>query len=91
MDVQALVDNVKRDYPVLVEEIVPSMLNLGVLQKILQHLLKERIPVRDLNTILEAVGDYAAGRPRIRILLANLRVLLFTEPLQECILMMMAN
>ena len=59
-DVQALVDNVKRDYPVLVEEIVPSMLNLGALQKILQHLLKERIPVRDLNTILEAVGDYAA-------------------------------
>ncbi|MCE5249617.1 flagellar biosynthesis protein FlhA [bacterium] len=59
-DIQALVDNIKRDYPVLVNELIPQSLSLGTLQKILQHLLKERIPVRDLVTILEAVGDYAA-------------------------------
>ncbi len=58
-DIQTLVDNVKRDYPALVEEIVPQVLSLGMLQKVLQHLLKERIPVRDLVTILEAAGDYA--------------------------------
>jgi flagellar biosynthesis protein FlhA len=59
-DVQALVENVKRDYPVLVEEIIPGVMSLGLLQKVLQHLLKERIPVRDLVTILETAGDYAS-------------------------------
>ncbi|MBT4485797.1 MAG: flagellar biosynthesis protein FlhA [Candidatus Latescibacteria bacterium] len=59
-DVQSLIDNVKRDYPVLIEELIPKELSLGVLQKVLRHLLKERIPIRDLVTILEAVGDYAA-------------------------------
>lgn len=59
-DVQTLVDNVKRDYPVLIEELIPQAMTLGMLQKVLQHLLKERIPVRDLVTILEAAGDYAS-------------------------------
>ncbi len=59
-DVQTLVDNVKKDYPILIEDLVPGTLPLGILQKILQHLLKERVPVRDLVTILEAVGDFAA-------------------------------
>jgi len=59
-DVQTLVDTVKDDYPVLIEELIPQSLSLGTLQKVLKHLLKERIPVRDLVTILEAIGDYAA-------------------------------
>ena len=59
-DVQSLVENVRNDYPVLIEDLIPGTLPLGTLQKILQHLLKERVPVRDLVTILEAVGDYAA-------------------------------
>ncbi len=59
-DVQTLVDNVKRDYPVLVEELIPQPLSLGTLQKVLQHLLKERVSVRDLVTILEAIGEYTA-------------------------------
>lgn len=58
-DIQTLVDNVKRDYPVLVNDIIPGSLSLGMLQKVLKHLLKERVPIRDLVTILEAVGDYA--------------------------------
>lgn len=59
-DVQSLVENVKNDYPILVEDLIPGTLPLGILQKILQHLLKERVPVRDLVTILETVGDFAA-------------------------------
>lgn len=58
-DVQTLVDNVKRDFPILVEDLIPQTLSLGMLQKVLKHLLKERVPVRDLVAILEAVGDYA--------------------------------
>jgi len=59
-DIQTLVDNIKKDYPVLIEELIPQTMSLGLLQKVLQHLLKERVPVRDLVTILEAIGDYAA-------------------------------
>lgn len=58
-DVQSLIDNVKRDYPVLVEDLIPQTLPLGMLQNVLRHLLKERVPVRDLVAILEAIGDYA--------------------------------
>ncbi|MHB9028748.1 MAG: FHIPEP family type III secretion protein, partial [Candidatus Latescibacterota bacterium] len=60
-DIQTLVENVKRDYPVLVDELIPQVMSLGMLQKVLRHLLKERVPVRDLVTILEAVGDYASS------------------------------
>ena len=59
-DIKALVDNVKKDYPVLIDDLIPQTLSLGLLQKILQHLLKERVPIRDLVTILETIGDYAA-------------------------------
>ena len=45
------------DPPVLVEELIPGTISLGVLQKMLRHLLRERVPVRDLLTILEAAGE----------------------------------
>jgi len=60
-DIQALVDNVKREYPVLVEEVIPQLMSVGTLQKVLRHLLKERVPVRDMVSILEAAGDYASS------------------------------
>jgi len=49
-EVQALIDRVAKTYPKVVEELVPSLLNLGGVQKVLQNLLKERISVRDLHT-----------------------------------------
>lgn len=57
-DVQHLVDTLKEDYPALVDSVVPEIVPLGSLQKVLQLLLKERIPVRDLSTILETMSDY---------------------------------
>ncbi|MBX3174808.1 MAG: flagellar biosynthesis protein FlhA [Gemmatimonadaceae bacterium] len=56
-DVQEMLDTVKRTNPALVEELIPARLTLGVLHRVLQRLLKERVPIRDLVTILEAVGD----------------------------------
>jgi flagellar biosynthesis protein FlhA len=56
-DVQEMVDTLKRTHPALVEEVVPGKVSLGVLHRVLQRLLKERIPIRDLVTILEALGD----------------------------------
>ena len=57
-DVQHLVDTLKEDYPALVDAVIPEVVPLGMLQKVLQSLLKERVPVRDLAAIVETVSDY---------------------------------
>ncbi len=62
-EVQQLLDNLKEQNPVVVQELVPDLLTLGEVQKVLQHLLREGVPIRDLVTILEALADYA---PRTR-------------------------
>ena len=58
-DVQALLDGVKAEHPALVGELVPELLSVGEIQKVLQHLLGERISIRDLVTILESLADTA--------------------------------
>ncbi|MER3558737.1 MAG: flagellar biosynthesis protein FlhA [Armatimonadota bacterium] len=62
-EVQQLLDNLKEYNPVVVQEVVPDLLTLGEVQKVLQHLLREGVPIRDLVTILEILGDHA-GRTR---------------------------
>ena len=59
-DVQNLVDNLKENHPVLVEELVPKLLGLGEIQKVLQNLLSEGISIRDLLSIFECLADHAA-------------------------------
>jgi flagellar biosynthesis protein FlhA len=54
-----LLDGLKRDQPGLVEELVPALVSIGDVEKVLQGLLRERVPIRDLSTILEAVADGA--------------------------------
>jgi flagellar biosynthesis protein FlhA len=56
-DVQKLLDRLAQNYPKVVEELVPNILPLGLLQKVLQNLLKERVSIRDLLTILETMAD----------------------------------
>lgn len=58
-EVQQLLDNLSKSYPKAVDELVPSLLSLGQVQKVLQNLLKERISIRDLLTIVETLADYA--------------------------------
>lgn len=57
-DVKMLIDNVREEYPAVVEEIVPKVLSLGEVQKVLSNLLKEQISIRDMVTILETLADY---------------------------------
>jgi len=57
-DVKHLIDNLKDDYPALVEEITPDNLPISTVQKILQRLLGEGIPIRDLPMILESLIEY---------------------------------
>jgi len=54
-----LLEGLKHDQPGLVEEIVPNLVAVGDVEKVLQGLLRERIPIRDLSTILESVADGA--------------------------------
>lgn len=58
-EVQNLLDNLAKSYPKAVEELVPNLLSLGGVQKVLQNLLRERVSVRDLLTIVETLADYA--------------------------------
>ena len=58
-DVQRLLDRLAEQYPKVVEELTPHLLSLGAVQKVLQNLLKERVSIRDLLTILETLADYA--------------------------------
>jgi flagellar biosynthesis protein FlhA len=56
-DVQDMIDALKESYPALVEEVVPVRVPLGVLHRVLQRLLRERVPIRDIVTILETLAD----------------------------------
>lgn len=58
-DVQTLLDNVKELDSAVVEELVPTKMTVGEVQKVLQHLLRERIPIRDMVTVLETLADFA--------------------------------
>jgi len=58
-EVQHLLDDLRNTHPKVVEELVPNLLPLGGVVKVLQNLLSEQIPVRDLLTVLETLADWA--------------------------------
>jgi flagellar biosynthesis protein FlhA len=63
-----LLENLKARVPALIEEVIPTQIKPGELQKVMQNLLRERVPVRDLETILETLGDYAARTKDLDVL-----------------------
>jgi len=58
-ETRALIDNVRETAPVLVDELIPSALSIGDVQKVLQKLLREKVSIRNLPVILEALADHA--------------------------------
>ncbi len=72
-EVKNLLDNLRQDYPAVVEELVPGLLSLGDVQKVLQNLLRERVSIRDLLTILETLADWATQTKNIDILTEYVR------------------
>jgi len=58
-NVQSLIELVKNTNAAIVRELIPDMLSLGQVHKVLQMLVKERVSIRDLSTILEKLADYA--------------------------------
>lgn len=72
-DTKKLIENLKKEYPAVVEELTPELLPTGTVQKVLQNLLREGVPVRDLATILEALVDYARVTKNIDVLTEYVR------------------
>lgn len=59
-ETQKLLDKLAAKYPKMVEELVPGKLSLGVVTRILQGLLQESVPIRDMRTVVEALTDVSA-------------------------------
>jgi flagellar biosynthesis protein FlhA len=58
-DTQHLIDLVKAKNPTLVAELLPDLVHVGVIQRVLQNLLRERISIKNLNVVLETIADFA--------------------------------
>ncbi len=72
-EVKSLIDNVKSNNATLVDELIPSLMAIGDVQKVLANLLKEGVSVRDLNSILEALADHARSTKDVNILTEYVR------------------
>ena len=72
-ETQDLLDKVSKVYPRVVEELVPSLLSLGAVQKVLSNLLSEGVSIRDIQTILEVLADHAPATRDTDILTEHVR------------------
>lgn len=72
-DTKKLIENLKKDYPAVVDDLTTDLLPMGTVQKVLQNLLREGIPIRDLVTILEALVDYARVTKNVDVLTEYVR------------------
>jgi flagellar biosynthesis protein FlhA len=59
-DVQELLDNLKDRAPTVIKELVPNVVTVGEIHKVLRALLREKVPIRNLSTVLEVIADFAA-------------------------------
>jgi flagellar biosynthesis protein FlhA len=75
-DVQRLLDLVRQGHPVVVDELIPHLLSLSEVHQVLQLLLSEGIPIRDLVTILESLGNHARSVRNVAMLAEYARVAL---------------
>lgn len=72
-ETKKLIDGLKEQYNVIVDELIPDIMTLGEVQKVLQNLLKENVPITDLVTILETLADNAPAIKDTEILTEHVR------------------
>jgi flagellar biosynthesis protein FlhA len=72
-EVKLIVDSVKEKYNTVVEELIPDLLTIGELQKVLQNLLRERVPIKDMVTIMESLADNSRTTKDIEVLTEYVR------------------
>lgn len=58
-DVQGLIDHLKETHPTLVNELIPDLVNVGIIQRVLQNLLREGVAIKNLAVIMECIADFA--------------------------------
>src|SRR5690606_37406600 len=72
-ETKALLDQIKQDYPAVVDELLPELLSVGEIQRVLQNLLAEGVPIRNLVVILETLADAARVHRDIDVLTEAVR------------------
>jgi flagellar biosynthesis protein FlhA len=82
-DVQQLLDRLAASAPKLVEDLVPKRMSLGVVVKVLQNLLAERVPIRNMRSIVESLAEHAGQSQDPGALTAAVRVALGRQIVQE--------
>jgi len=71
-DVQALLDRVKKDFPAIVDDAL-KVANVGLIQRVLKSLLHEKIPIKDMITILETIADIAEYTKNVDVIVEHVR------------------
>ena len=71
-DVQELLENVKKTYPVVVEDVL-KVASIGLIQKVLKELLAQQIPIKDMLTILETISDIAEVTKNVDVIVEQVR------------------
>jgi flagellar biosynthesis protein FlhA len=71
--VQKLLEELGKEHPKVIEELIPQHLTVGGVQKVLQNLLREDVPIRDLLTIVETLADYAPQVKDLDVLTEHVR------------------
>lgn len=84
-DVKTLIDHVKEQAPSVVEELIPDILSLGQVQKVLSNLLRERVSIRDMVSILETLADQAQVTKDLDRLTEHVRQALARQILQPLV------
>jgi flagellar biosynthesis protein FlhA len=84
-EVQHLMDTLGQSAPKLVEDLVPKLLPLSVVLRVLQNLLQEGVPIRDLRTIAETLAEHASGTQDAGLLTAAVRVALARSIVQQVV------
>jgi len=82
-EVQQLLDHISKESPKLVEDLVPKLISLSVIQKVLQNLLTEGVHIRDMRTIVETLSEYATQTQDTNDLTALARVQLGRAIVQQ--------
>ena len=82
-EVQALIDHVAKEAPKLIEDLVPKVVSVGILQKVLQQLLTDGINLRDIRTIIETLADHVAMTQDIDELTGAVRTALSRAIVQQ--------
>ena len=72
-EVKLIVDNAKEKYSAVVEELIPDLLTIGELQKVLQNLLIEKVPIKDIVTVMESLADNARNTRDLEVLTEYVR------------------